>query len=71
MKPAPGMRGATDTTHSQFMRLQETFEAERDERCGAPGPDEALCVLPEGHSGMHEGNGVDRSGTLYRCWGSR
>jgi len=44
---------------------------DREPACNASGPTKAQCLLTEGHSGNHEGNGFDDYGSIYRCWSAR
>ncbi len=36
--------------------------------CRAKGPTKAECLHLPGHDGIHEGNGYDDYGPLYRSW---
>ncbi len=36
--------------------------------CRAKGPTKAECIHLPGHDGVHEGNGYDDYGPLYRSW---
>jgi len=41
---------------------------DRESACNARGANKAQCLLPVGHDGVHEGNGFDEYGPIYRSW---
>lgn len=44
---------------------------DREPACDARGPNKAQCLLDAGHAGIHEGNGFDDYGPMYRSWNDR
>ncbi len=58
----------SNVTRAQYeARLRAVYDR-GEKSCGAYGPNKARCVLEPGHEGIHEGNGFDEFGPMYRAW---
>ncbi len=52
-----------------YMKRERAVYQRGEPSCAVRGPTKARCVLEPGHPGnMHEGNGFDEWGPLYRIW---